>query len=140
MALVGFRALILLVGHQEEHLDCKNLSDEVLVWLSIRSEVHDLHMVQLMPMPPHHLLLHLNVNWFNISGASLQSVIVSHHCINCNLSDSTAHPVSLLHISLHSLISYFCHLVITLCFGGLLHLSAAEMTDEEWNHSTEGSL
>jgi len=50
---------ILLVGWQEEHLACKKLSDEMLVWLSIWSEVqNDMHMVQLMPLPPHHLLLH----------------------------------------------------------------------------------
>jgi len=34
-----FYALTLLVGHQEEHLAHKNLSDEVLVWLSVWSEV-----------------------------------------------------------------------------------------------------
>jgi len=47
-----FSALTLLVGHQEEHLGCKNLSDEMLAWLSVWSEV------QMMPLPPHHLLLH----------------------------------------------------------------------------------
>ena len=36
---VAFSALTLLVGHQEEHPACKNwLSDEVLAWLSVRSE------------------------------------------------------------------------------------------------------
>ena len=35
----AFSTLILLVGHQEEHLACKNLSDEVLAWLSIWSKV-----------------------------------------------------------------------------------------------------
>ena len=34
----AFSALTLLVGHQEEHLACKKLSDEVLVWLSVWSE------------------------------------------------------------------------------------------------------
>jgi len=33
-------ALTLLVGRQEEHLPCKNLSDEVLMWLSSCSKVH----------------------------------------------------------------------------------------------------
>jgi len=33
--LLAFSASTLLVGHQEEHLACKNLSDEVLVWLSV---------------------------------------------------------------------------------------------------------
>jgi len=32
-------ALTLLVGQQEEHPACKNLSDEVLAWLSVWSEV-----------------------------------------------------------------------------------------------------
>jgi len=29
------------------------------------------HIVQLMPLPLHHLLLHLNLDWLNLSGASL---------------------------------------------------------------------
>jgi len=32
-------ALTLLVGRQEQHLACKKLSDEVLVWLPVWSEV-----------------------------------------------------------------------------------------------------
>jgi len=35
----AFSALTLLVGRQEEHLACKKLSDEVLAWLSVCSEV-----------------------------------------------------------------------------------------------------
>jgi len=31
----AFSALTLLVGRQEEHLACKNSSDELLVWLSV---------------------------------------------------------------------------------------------------------
>jgi len=55
----AFSALTLLVGHQEGHLACKKLSDEAMTWLSIWSEVQMiLHMVQLMPLPPHHHLLH----------------------------------------------------------------------------------
>jgi len=34
---VAFIALTLLVWHQEEHLACKKLSDQVLVWLSVCS-------------------------------------------------------------------------------------------------------
>jgi len=48
----------LLVGRQEEHLPCKKLSNEVLAWFSLERDANDLHMVQLMPLPPHHLLLH----------------------------------------------------------------------------------
>ena len=32
---------------------------------------NDLHMVQLMPLPPHHLLLHWNPDWFHLSAAGL---------------------------------------------------------------------
>jgi len=35
----AFSALMLLVGQQEGHLACKKLSGEVLVWLSVWSEV-----------------------------------------------------------------------------------------------------
>jgi len=34
-----FSALTLFVGRQEGHPACKNLSDGVLAWLSVRSEV-----------------------------------------------------------------------------------------------------
>jgi len=37
--LCAFSAFSLLVGHQEEHPACKKLSDEVLTWLSVCSEV-----------------------------------------------------------------------------------------------------
>jgi len=57
--MVAFSAFTLLVGHQEENLACKKLSDEMLAWLSVWSKVQMiLHMVQLMLVPPHHLLLH----------------------------------------------------------------------------------
>ena len=36
----AFSALTLLIGRQEEHPAFKKLSDEVLVWLSVWSEVH----------------------------------------------------------------------------------------------------
>ena len=36
---VAFSALTLLVGRQEEHPACKKLSDEVLAWLCVWSEV-----------------------------------------------------------------------------------------------------
>jgi len=35
----AFSALALLVGRQEERPACKKLSDEVLVWLSVWSDV-----------------------------------------------------------------------------------------------------
>jgi len=34
-AVVAFTTLTQSVGRQEEHLACKKLSDEVLVWLSV---------------------------------------------------------------------------------------------------------
>ena len=51
----AFSALTLLVGHQEEHLTCKKLRDEVFMWLSVWSELQSaycLHMVQLMLLHP----------------------------------------------------------------------------------------
>ena len=42
---------MLLVGRQEGHLACKKLSSGVLVWLSVWSEVPDLHMAQLISLP-----------------------------------------------------------------------------------------
>jgi len=62
---VAFSALTLLVGRHEEHPACKKLTDEVLAWFSVWSEVQVICMwVQPMPLPPHHLLLHQNPEWF----------------------------------------------------------------------------
>jgi len=56
---LAFSALTLLVGRQEEQPACKNLSDEVLAWLPVWSEVQMICiMVQLMPLPSYHLSLH----------------------------------------------------------------------------------
>ena len=49
----AFSALTLLVGCQEGHPARKNLTDEVLAWLS--SGAKCLRMVQLMPQLPHHV-------------------------------------------------------------------------------------
>jgi len=48
----AFSVWMLLVGHQEGHPACKN-------GMVICQEqcANDLHMVQLRPLPPHHLLL-----------------------------------------------------------------------------------
>ena len=35
--------------------------------ICLERSAHNLHMVQLMPLPPHHLLLHWNVEWFYVS-------------------------------------------------------------------------
>ena len=51
-------ALTLLVGRQEGHPACKNLSGELPAWLSDRSEVQMIYiMVQLMSLPPRRLML-----------------------------------------------------------------------------------
>jgi len=58
--LVAFSALTLLVGQSEGHPACKKLSGEVLAWLMViylERDANDLHMVQLTPLPPHHLML-----------------------------------------------------------------------------------
>jgi len=54
----SFSSLMLLVGQQGVHPACKKLSGEVLAWLSLQQGANDLHMLQLMPLQPHHLLLH----------------------------------------------------------------------------------
>jgi len=59
IVIIAFSALTLLVGHQKEHLACKKIE-----WwgagmvICLESSANDLHMVQLMPLPPHYLLLH----------------------------------------------------------------------------------
>ena len=55
MQQLAFSALTLLVGCQEGHPAWKNLIDEVLAWLSSGASANRLHMVQLMPLPPHHV-------------------------------------------------------------------------------------
>jgi len=49
---IAFSALTLLVGHQEEHPPVKT------VVICLERGANDLHMAKLMPLPPHHLLLH----------------------------------------------------------------------------------
>jgi len=50
--------LTLLVRRQEEHPACKKLSDEGLAWvICLELGANYLYMVQLMPLPPRHLLL-----------------------------------------------------------------------------------
>jgi len=38
-SFIAFSALTLMAGHQEEHPACEKLSDKVLAWLSVWSEV-----------------------------------------------------------------------------------------------------
>jgi len=69
-------ALTLLAGRQEQHPACKKLSDEVLVWLFVWSEVQTVCTnygpADAAAIPkPHHLLCHLNSDWFYLSGTSL---------------------------------------------------------------------
>jgi len=55
----AFSALTLLVWHQEEHPDCKKIvwwGAGVVICLELGAD--DLHMVLMMPVPPHRLLLH----------------------------------------------------------------------------------
>jgi len=72
----AFSALTLLVGRQEEHPVCKNWmmrcwAAGVVRPIGLAQGAHDLYVVQLMPLPWHHLLLHYNPDWFNLSGAGL---------------------------------------------------------------------
>jgi len=50
--------LTLLVGRQDEHLACEKLNREMLAWLCLEQGANELHMVQLMPLPPRRLFLH----------------------------------------------------------------------------------
>ena len=52
---------------QEEHLACKKLSNEVLVWLSVCLWSSWCHCIP----KPCHLLPHLNPDWFCLSGTGL---------------------------------------------------------------------
>jgi len=64
--------LTLLVGRQEERPAGKNIGRSGAgVVIRLQQGANDLHMVQLLPLPPRHLLLHSNPDWFNLSGASL---------------------------------------------------------------------
>ena len=71
---LAFNALTLLVGRQEEHPVCKKLSDGVLVWLSVWSDVQIVCIwsswCHCIPKP-HHLLPLLNPDWFYLSGTDL---------------------------------------------------------------------
>jgi len=58
--------LTLLVGRQEGHPACKKLSGGMLVWLCL-GQGADLHMAQLMPLPP--TISPVNPDWFYLSGA-----------------------------------------------------------------------
>jgi len=57
---IAFSALTLLVGHQEGHLACKNLSDwwGAGVVICLEWGANDLYIVQMMPLPPDYLLLY----------------------------------------------------------------------------------
>jgi len=48
----------LLIGRQEGHPACKTEWWGSGVVICLEQGADDLHMVQLMPLPPHHLLLH----------------------------------------------------------------------------------
>jgi len=66
---LAFSALTLFLGHQEVHQVCKNWV--MRWWHGYLFDASDMYMVQLMPLPSHHLLLHLNPDRFNLSDASL---------------------------------------------------------------------
>jgi len=55
-SVLTFNALTLLVKQRKDHLACKKLNAGIVICLEWGA--NDLHMVQLMPLPPHHLLLH----------------------------------------------------------------------------------
>jgi len=66
LCYVSCSALTLLVGRQEQHPGCKKISDEVLVWLSVWSEVQIVCIWSLPSQTPS-LLRHLNPDWFYLA-------------------------------------------------------------------------
>jgi len=68
LLIVAFRALMLLVGRQEGHPACEKLSDEVLAWLSVWSEMQ---MICISSTATPSSLASLKSDWFNLSGAGL---------------------------------------------------------------------
>ena len=60
----------IVVWRQDEHLACKSLSDEVLVWLSgTRCRLFAYNPANATAIAlAHHLLPHLNQDWFHLSG------------------------------------------------------------------------
>jgi len=70
--IVAFSVLTLLVERQEGHLTCKKFE----CWpggvvICLKWCAHYLHMVQLMPLSPHH---HWNPDWFYLSGTGWPSL------------------------------------------------------------------
>jgi len=56
---------MLLVGCDEEHQACKKLSDKMLDWLfCLVQSATDLYMVQIMPLPTHHVIALLKSKMF----------------------------------------------------------------------------
>ena len=56
LSVFAFSALTLLVGQQEDHLACKTEWWGTGVVTCLERHANNLHMVQLMPLPPHHHL------------------------------------------------------------------------------------
>jgi len=44
------------------------------VVIGLEQGANDLQMILLMPLPPRHLLLHQNPDWFNLSGTGLHTL------------------------------------------------------------------
>jgi len=65
--------MTLLVGHQEEHPFCKNLSDglDVLICLNRGADCLHIWSDATAIAKPHHLLPHLRPDWFYLSGTHL---------------------------------------------------------------------
>jgi len=77
-----------MVVHQEEHAACKKIDwcGAGLV-ICLEWSADDLHMVQMIPLPARHLLLHPNPEWFNLSGAGLRRLSWKrgrYRCLSCD--------------------------------------------------------
>jgi len=80
--VTAFSALTLLVGWHEGHPTCKKLSDGVLMWLSVWSEVQTCIYGPADATATHCLLLQWNPGWFYLSGTSSPQVVLDKGSLN----------------------------------------------------------
>jgi len=52
------------LGGRKSIQPVKIWNDKALAWFYLEQGANDLHIVQLMPLPPRHLLLQQNPEWF----------------------------------------------------------------------------
>jgi len=78
----AFSRLTLLIGHQEKRPACKKLSDEVLAWLPVWSEVHMICIWSADASATTSSLASFKCRMVYISGAALPEVVVVKRLLN----------------------------------------------------------